>query len=416
MLQTLSPQKTKQAWSTGSQILSTYAGIETSGWKLGLLPSLENPELQKAIAKLAGEALVPNPFFELPILKSALNHLADKNVQFLYLSKQTGKEETLKFFAPITLSPIGIFRRKVLRTWNHLYAPLGMPLVCDNSSDETLKAFIECVKTAKYDEAKAIVFESLPKEGAFINDLYKSTALSDRLLLGIGTYRAGLKPVQNLNYEDTYFSGKRKQRLRKARSDLQALGTVEFHDFTDPKSITQPLEAFLELEQAGWKGKRKTALNDSISSALFCKDAVANSLAKEKCHICAVTLDGKTIASLISFKSNGYFYPWKITFDENYAKYSVGNLLTTFATNQFASKDCFKGLDSLAAEYNETTLRFWPDEKEFFTMIIGIGDDATQTALKITDELNRIKRIKVTLQRYLKTHPYFERLVSSLRM
>ncbi len=416
MLKSLTRQITKTSWSESCEILSTYAGIDSMGWKLGLINSLDNLDFQSAITKLASEALVPNPFFELPILKAALKNFNGNNVQFLFLSKQIGNEETLKFFAPVCLSPIGIFRQKVLQTWNHVYAPLGMPLIAHDTNGETQKAFIECIKIAHHDTAKAIVFKEVSKEGHFINDLCHSRHLSDKLLLAKGASRAGLKPIKNLNYEDTYFSGKRKQRLRKAKTELEALGSITFHDFYDQEFIDEPLEEFFKLEESSWKGKSKTALNSTKSSAAFCREAVSTATLKEKCQMHSLKLNDKTIASLITFKSNGFFYPWKIAFDEDYAKYSAGNILTTYATGLFANKDCFKGLDSLASEHNETTLRFWPDEKEFFTMIIGIGKDATKTALSITDELNRIKRIKTTLRSFLKKHRYFERFVSSLRM
>lgn len=416
MLQTLDIQKTKTAWSNGSTILSTYAGMDSASWQLGLVNSLDNKEFQDAIAKLAKESVVPNPFFELPILKPALKNLGGSEVQFLYLSKQTGTEESLKLFAPVSLRSIGILRRKVLRTWNHIYAPLGMPLIANDTGEETLKAFIECMDNAHHEKARAIVFEQVAKEGRFIKNLYYSRHLSSKLLLAIGTPRAGLKPLENMNYEQTHFSGRRKQRLNKARTELETLGKVTFQSFRSQKSIEKPLEDFLTLEGSGWKGKRKTALNSSPENAQFCRQAVFNCARENKCTIYSLELNCQTIASLILFESNGYYYPWKIAYDERYAKYSVGNLLMVYATTDFANMKKFRGLDTLAAEHNATALRFWPDEKEFFTMIIGIGKNATQTTLSITDELNRLKRIRTTLHTFLKNKPYLESLVSSLRI
>ena len=416
MLQTLNKQQTVQSWSDNSQILSIYAGMDSVTWKLGLINSLEDKTFQSAVLKLTDQAIVPNPFFELPFLMSSAKNLAENHIQYLYLSEQNGDEETLKLFMPVSLAPIGILRRKVLRSWTTPYTPVGMPLVADTTNQETLKAFIECIQIAQHDEAKAIVFNELEKEGSFINQLYRSQLLAHKLLLATGTPRAGLKPVKNLDYVGTYFSGRRKQRQRKAKEYLDKLGEVTFKTYLDAKSIQNPLDNFLELEESSWKGSHNTALNSSPKSVTFCEEAVFNMAAHNKCHIHELKLNSKTIASLISFESDGKVYPWKIAFDENYAKYSVGNLLCTYATSQFASAENFKGLDSLAAEHNETTLRFWPDERMFFTMIIGIGKDATQSTMSVTDELNRLKRIKVTIKSFLKKHSYLERLVSSLRI
>lgn len=416
MLQTLTKSAPNIDWNKTAEILSVYAGLDASHWQLSLVNSLDDTHLTNAICKLAQDAVVPNPFFEVPFLKASTNELSQHKVQYLCLTKVHGNERTLKFFAPVALCPIGIFRRQVLKTWTTPYTPLGMPLVSDNQDQETLKAFIECLRNAKHKKAKAIVFELLAKEGAFIKGLYHSQHINDRLLLSVGIKRAGLKPLKHKNYIKTHFSGKRKQRLKKAMSELEALGTVEFKHAQDKITIKSAFNDFLSLEDKGWKGKRKTSLNSKSETIKFAKTVILNTADENKCHVHALQLNGKTIASVITFETKGFFYPWKVTYDETYAKHSVGNLLTTHATTGFANSEGFKGLDSLAAETNHTTKRFWPDEKEFFTVTIGIGDDATATTLEITDELNRLKRIRETLKRYIKKDSYLDRLVASLRI
>lgn len=402
MLLSLTKKQIEKNWSQEAEILSVHAGMDSMTWKLGLVNSLDNPAFQNAILKLANDAIIPNPFFELPFLKAAIQNLGGEKVQYLCLTKVIGNEERLKLFAPVSLSPIGIFRRKVLRTWNHPYAPLGIPLFSDNINGETLKAFIECINNAYHSQAKAIVFEEIAKEKSFLNNLYCSRHLSDRLLLAVGTPRAGLKPLKNFNYVETHFSGAHKQRLRRARTELEKLGKVSFSKFSDPKSIDKPLEDFLRLEQNSWKGAKNTALNDKPETAAFCRQAVINMAQQNKCHLHIMELDNKPVSALVTFEIQGFFYPWKIAFDEDYSRFSVGNLLAIHATSEFADNENFKGLDSLASEYNQTAIRLWPDEKELFTMTIGIGKDATRTALCISNELNRIKRIKTTLRKLLK--------------
>jgi hypothetical protein len=416
MLQTLTKTPSKQDWDKASHVLSVYAGMDASHWQLSLIDSLDDLDFQNQITKLAQDAIVPNPFFEVPFLKVSTKKLLPKRLQYLCLTKIHGEEKTLKFFAPVTLCKIGIFRRKVLKSWTTPYSPLGMPLVSDNENQETLKALVECLLEAQHDSAKAIVFDFLAKEGDFIKGLYHSQLLSERLLLSVGIKRAGLKPLKNLDYIGTHFSGKRKQRLKKAMSELEALGSITFKHFNEKHTIENAFHEFLLLEDKGWKGKRNTSLKSTSQTIEFAKGVALNAADNNKCHIHAMHLNGKTIASLVAYDVNGYCFPWKITYDEDFAKYSVGNLLATQATADFANSENFKGLDSLAAENNQTTQRFWPDEKEFFTMTIGIGEDATATALEITDELNRLKRIKVTLKRYIKKDSYLERLVASLRM
>lgn len=385
-----------------AKILGSHIETESMTWCLRLADSLNN-EAETAITKLANNSILPNVFYELPILKAATSHFKNRKIQYLVLTKQSKEKETLKFFMPVTLSPIGIFRHKVLLSWTHDYAPVGMPLISSKNDDEALSGFIECLKGSSHHTAKAIVIQMLSKEGNFINGLYESKALSEKLLLAAGMTRAGLKPTKNQDYIGTHFSGKRKQRLRKATNELKELGELLFTKSFESETIEQSLNDFLALEEKGWKGKGKTALKNSADSEAFCRNAVYNMAVQKRCHIHSLKLNEVTIASLISFEKNGYFYPWKITYDEAYAKHSVGNLLAVHATSEFAADKNFKGLDSLAAEYNETALRFWPDEKEFFSMVIGLGQNATATTLKITNELNRLKRILKTLRTLFRT-------------
>lgn len=416
MLQVLETTKAQSSWSQKAEILACQTDDDGVYWHLGLMDTLADPNFVNAVEQLTSESITSNPFFEVSFLKASTENLCDEKIQFLFLSKQSGEHEELKLFTPVTLSSVGFWRYKVLKNWTTHYTPLGTPLISDNKNQETLKAFSECLQKTKHNTATAVVFDQIAKDNNFINGLYDSHQLADRLLLSVGIPRAGLKPVKNLDYIATHFSGKRKQRLRAARRELDKFGKVTFHNTDDSKEFKQSFNDFLLLEETSWKGLQKTALKSTPATEKFAKNAAFNAIQNKKCQIHELKLNGKTIASLIAFESKGYIYPWKIAFDESYSKYSIGNLLTTHATAEFAKSKSFKGLDSLAAEHNETTLRFWPDEKEFHTMTIGIGRNPTQSALAVTNAINRSRSFRKRIRTLVNKHNYLERLVSSLRM
>ncbi len=396
----LKETQNKTLLSQSAKTLSTYQS-QNAKWYLTLLDSIEGDLIQTSLKQLTDKAIVANPFYEPSILNAAVEHLSNGEVQYLALSKQQGDEEALKFFMPVTLRRIGISRTQVLQSWTHQYAPLGMPLIDEENHNDTLTAFINCIHDAKHDKATAITIEYLAKEGEFINALYNSTELSNELLLANSMSRAGLIPPKNQDYINTHFSGKRKLRLNKAKREIEKLGKLSFNSFSDKQKTQQPLETFLKIEASGWKGHKKTAFKSSQADTAFCTKAVTEMVEKGQCTIHTLDLNNETIASLICFNSKGYFYPWKIAFNEAYAKFSVGNLLVTHATTQIANNKNFVGLDSLAADYNQTALRFWPDEKQFFTMVIGLGENATKTVLQISSELNRIKGLKIKVKKLL---------------
>jgi len=406
-VETLNQTDRTGQWSKNARIIGQYSGIDSANWTLGLVESIDHPSSQQHIKELVKRTGSPNPFFTPPFFKAAEPSLASGKVLYLYLSSRIGNEETLKLFAPVMIQNMGLRRRKVIRAWVHEYAPLGTPLVCNRELDETVRAFTECILNAPAhhstsENISTLVFELVSRENAFINKLYQSARISDRLLFANRVNRAGLKPLAGTDYLSSRLSGKRKQRLRKATRELEGLGTLSFRTVKSGNAVKSALQCFLELEAKGWKGKNKTALKSNANTESFCRQAVASMSDNGNCRIDSILLEGTVITSLITFENNGHFYPWKICYDEDFYKYSPGNLLATHATAQMAAEKNFKGLDSLAAEYNENTRHLWPDDKELRTMIIGLGDTPSRNTLELTDELNRISRVKNRLRKILR--------------
>ena len=169
-------------WSDGAEILSAYAGLDSSSWKLGILSDFNNPDLIRQINKLAKEADVANPFFDTAFLSASAENIGHKEVQYLFLSERIGNTETLKMFAPVVLTKQGISRRPVLKVWTHLYAPLGVPLI-NAKDDTTIEALKNCLLSAKHTDAVTILLNMVPKQSLFTQKLYISKTLCDSCLL-----------------------------------------------------------------------------------------------------------------------------------------------------------------------------------------------------------------------------------------
>lgn len=387
------PLVEKQSWSHGAEILSAYAGLDSSTWKLGILEDFKNPELVQQINRLAGEADFPNPFFDTAFLSASVESIGQNEKQYLFLSETIGDTETLKMFAPIVLTRKGISRRLVLRVWSHLYAPLGVPLI-NAKDDTTIDALKNCLLTARHKKAVAILLNMVPKQSQFTQKLYISTALCQRLHRFSYSYRAMLKPGSSADYLKTKLSGKRKQRLKKGMKELKELGEVSFQKVTSPSEIMQHFEEFLLLEARSWKGKQGTSLKALKETSTFARKAVQNMNVQDQCSIYTLRLNNKAIASLVVFSDNGYYFPWKIAFNETYARYSPGNNLLAHVNQELYATKGFKGMDSLAAEYNKTAQTFWPDSQELYSIAIGIGDNAEHDAMFLAREVYLKKRFK----------------------
>jgi len=388
-----SAEITQSTWSDGVELLSSYGSIDSSTWKLGIISDYSNPLLVSQINDLANNADVSNPFFNTPFLSASVKHIGDRKKQYLFLSETIGGVEALKMFAPVVLTRQGITRRKVLKVWTHLYAPLGVPLI-DANDDVTMNALVNCLDKADHKEAVAILLDLIPKQSQFTQKLFISHPLAEKLHRFAYRTRAALKPGFPADYLKTKLSGKRKQRLKKGMKELRALGEVTFSNMDCSDEIMQHFEEFLLLEAKSWKGKRGTSLQALKQTSTFARKAVQNVGKEGDCAIYTLRLDDNAIASLVVFSDNGYHFPWKIAFDETYSRYSPGNNLLAHINQELYARDDFKGMDSLAAEKNETANTFWPDELELYSMVIGIGKNAEIDSTFLARETYLKKRFK----------------------
>src|SRR5690606_13483077 len=108
---------------------------------------------------------------------------------------------------------------------------------------------------------------------------------------------------------------------------LGETGNLEHLIARGPEQIRHAIEAFLTLEAAGWKGRKRTAMAVDRYRAAFAREAVHRLAEQDLCRIHSLTLDGNTIASLIVFIEQGCAYTWKTAYDESLAAYSPGTLL-----------------------------------------------------------------------------------------
>ena len=125
-----------------------------------------------------------------------------------------------------------------------------------------------------------------------------------------------------------FFKGPRKhlrQELDRRLRRLQELGTVEFATTTTfSPELTQ---TFFDLEGKGWKGRQGTAVVDDPVVVRLHDDfaqAVADS---GSLLIYELKLGCKTIAMSINIRYSRETVHWKTTYDEEYSRYSPGNLL-----------------------------------------------------------------------------------------
>ncbi len=395
-------KKLPKPWSEEAVILAEYSAIDSSHWKFGLMQSLENDKFASAIQKLSATAEVDNPFFNTDFLAAASKNLANGNVQYLFLVEIIGGEENLHFFAPVVEERIGLFGTKALKLWSHDYAPLGEPLYRFNDPSRARDALDHCLETAEHPEFKTILLEFQRSNSEFQKLLTNSMALSETFVLFDEHERPALFPTNPQNYSQKYVTGKRRQRLRKARERLSAMGEISFKQFTDASELPGAIEEFLALEHSGWKGNRGTSLSTKENERQFTLDAIMDMAANQNASVFVMYLNDKPVSSLVLFKANRTYFPWKMSYDETLGKYSVGNLLLVHVNDWISEQDDYELLDSLAARNNVNALRYWPDRLKINSMVLDFGKGAGSQARRLAAHKIRMIKLKQFAKRLLR--------------
>jgi hypothetical protein len=91
--------------------------------------------------------------------------------------------------------------------------------------------------------------------------------------------------------------------------------------------VQRGFEAFLTLEQNGWKGQNGTALLSEPDQANFGRTMVTALAQAGGASIYALELDGRPISVQVVLRAGHAAYTWKTAYDERLGDYSPGMLL-----------------------------------------------------------------------------------------
>ena len=199
----------------------------------------------------------------------------------------------------------------------------------ETEKDEILKILWNEIKL----QPKWDVFETrLVPETSWLNDLLEIAAGQN---CKTGIWKMDGAPFivlpQGEDKEELikeHFRGLKKhfrQELKRRSRRLQELGKVEF--VVSREYSPELMRKYFELEAQSWKGRSGTAAACDARTEKLHEDFARAAADQNALFIYELKLDGKTIAMSINIKYARKTIFWKTSFDENYARYSPGNLV-----------------------------------------------------------------------------------------
>ncbi len=173
---------------------------------------------------------------------------------------------------------------------------------------------------------------------------------------------AGSTPVLELNADpEARFSGRRRSDLRRAARRAEELGAVSTEILAPAPAELAPLMAeFFDVEAAGWKGARGTALAHDQIRRRFFEEYAAATAAEGSLHLCFLRIGKEAAAVQLAVEHAGRLWLLKIGYDERFARCSPGTLLL-LETARWGLANGLEAIE-LLGERDDWT-RVWTDQE-----------------------------------------------------
>jgi len=379
--------------------------------KLAIYDAAAGFDLLPELDFLSARAIEPNVFFSPRFLAPAMPRLEDRDVRLAVIRDEAEERSRLRLLVPFTVErpaiPLGV---PVLRTWSNHFGPLGTPLVDHDDPVGFMEDFFSMLAQPQLKFPKVFVLPETRTDGPFAAAL-RAVAEARNLPLLL-TSEIERPYLQSDLDGDSYLRGTLRahhfREFRRLKRRLETVGKLEYKIDRRPDEIRMGIEAFLVLEAAGWKGRKRTAMVMDRYQAAFAREATHLLAERDQCRIHTLTLDGRPIAILIIFIASGVAYTWKTTFDETFAHYSPGTLLMIETTKNHLDDPNIMETDSCAVADHPVMSRLWAERRTLGTFVIGLAPGSERQVHQAANQLafyretrSRLRTIRNKVRRFL---------------
>ncbi|MDO6964825.1 GNAT family N-acetyltransferase [Rhizobium alvei] len=367
--------------------------LETTkaGRTLSLYPATAGYGLQEELDFLSNRAVEPNVFFTSRFLAPAMPRLEDKDINLAIIRDEDGARSRLRLLMPYSIEKPGFsIGTPIIRAWANPFGPIGTPLVDAENAAETLDNFFDALGKAGNRLPRVLVLPDIRLGGMFAR-IAKAIAISRNMPITV-TNQHWRPMLESLADGETYLKrnvrSSHMREMRRQWSHLEKLGRTEYVVARQPQEIRARMEEFLLLEASGWKGKKRSAMLSDRYRAAFAREAVNNLAEIDAARIHTIDLEGQAIASMIVLMMNGEAYTWKTAYNEDYAKYSPGKLLTAHLTEWHLDDANIVRTDSCAVPDHPIMSRLWSEREEMGTLVIGLTPNSDRDTRQVATQLH----------------------------
>jgi CelD/BcsL family acetyltransferase involved in cellulose biosynthesis len=249
----------------------------------------------------------------------------------------------------------------VVQNWCHDQAFLGTPLVAAGEERAFWSAAIEALNAANLPANLVHLWRMC--EGGPVERALGAPIVHRRIRAFL---ESDLTPAAY--YEQAVRQKKRKE-LRRQRNRLADVGTVEARILDDRDQLDSWCDAFLALEQDGWKGKEGTALACIPHGDAFFRRILAAAWDEGRLQFRRLDVEGRPVAMLVNFLCPPGSFSFKTAFDESFAQYSPGVLLQLENLDLLDRPD-IAWMDSCAAQDHPMIDSLWRERRSIVRVTV----------------------------------------------
>jgi len=321
-----------------------------------------------AWADLAREAEEPNPFFAPWFLQPAIRWLDGAGAVRLLVVRDDGSGALIALMPVVAGATYAGLPARNLSVWKNDHLYIGTPLVRRGHAMAAMRALVGWVGTCEAG-LRFLRMTQFPGDGPLHRAL--TTACAERgrcITVGRRRPRAVLRHGHDF---DTLLaaaqSTKRRAELRRRFRRFDEGGGVAIGETVlSPDAAPALAEAFMRLENDGWKGESDTgfALARTEGERAFFRDAIRRGAVEEAVLATVLSRDGEPVAIGFTLRAGTGLFGFKTAFDRGQGRASPGLRIFFETTRRMLEGRGAALYDSCAMPDHPLVDRLWPDRVE----------------------------------------------------
>jgi CelD/BcsL family acetyltransferase involved in cellulose biosynthesis len=320
---------------------------------------------------LASRAIEPNPFFEPEFILPA-RHLPQGPTHLLVVRRGEEWEACLPLVT-------GRWHRVLPASfaWQGIYGFLGTPLVARGAEPALATLLAGAAERAG---RRVLVIERASADGPLGVALAAESRATHRLAERTVRERAVLRR----RVDGEYLGHMKAHHLREFKRQRRRLSeTLDGEVRASHRAgNASAVEAFLELEHRGWKGRADTAFSSVEGEARFFRESCGQFHSQGRLQLLELRAGDRVLAMKCNLVATPGSFAFKIAFDEEFARYSPGIQLELENINHF-HRSGLKWMDSCADPTNAMINRLWPQRRSLQNLLYAPRGDVGAAMIRM---------------------------------